>query len=407
MASSRRLTAHAAGPADDSGGSAAPAEPQPALRRQAAAALAAAALLLGGAAPQPAAALLSSPSAAIPRTADVALRRSIPAFNARVRGIQSDLEGIAFKLRIPQRKPWAGMGADLAAATELAGDKGAMLAGVLAPDLERAMQELEAIRAGLDRLGVAVENKDADRTSQRLAAVLGGVARLELLQAPGLAFTPPRQYDSLPRLLGRGEVDLTVQKASGARVFFDPTGEQGPQARTRLRITLDGYSAPLTAGAFAASVADGAYDGTTLLSGGDALLARAAGGLQAAKALPLEILAAGDFEPHYRVPLDVQGGELPVLPLSIYGAVAMAHAPGDDTGGLASGSQWFIYKYDRQAAGLAGLSFDEGQFGVVGYVTQGAEALSKLETGDMIVMAELLPGAKLVRPAAAGQGPQD
>ena len=29
-------------------------------------------------------------------------------------------------------------------------------------------------------------------------------------------------------------------------------------------------------------------------------------------ALPLEILAAGDFEPHYRVPLDVQGGELPV-----------------------------------------------------------------------------------------------
>jgi hypothetical protein len=49
---------------------------------------------------------------------------------------------------------------------------------------------------------VAVENKDADRTSQRLAAALGGVARLELLQAPGLAFTPPRQYDSLPRLLG-------------------------------------------------------------------------------------------------------------------------------------------------------------------------------------------------------------
>ena len=96
-----------------------------------------------------------------------------------------------------------------------------------------------------------------------------------------------------------------------------------------------------------------------------------------------------------------------MLPLSIYGAVAMAHAPGDDTGGLASASQWFIYKYDRQAAGLAGLSFDEGQFGVVGYVTQGAEALSKLETGDRIVAAELLPGAKLVRPAAAGQGSQD
>jgi len=36
--------------------------------------------------------------------------------------------------------------------------------------------------------------------------------------------------------------------------------------------------------------------------------------------LPLEILPAGDFEPVYRSPLDVRNGELPVLPLSIYGA---------------------------------------------------------------------------------------
>jgi hypothetical protein len=74
-------------------------------------ALAAAALLLGGAVPQPAAALLSSPSAAIPRTADVALRRSIPAFNARVRGIQSGLEVSAHALpcmrlrTVPWHKP--------------------------------------------------------------------------------------------------------------------------------------------------------------------------------------------------------------------------------------------------------------------------------------------------------------
>ena len=37
-------------------------------------------------------------------------------------------------------------------------------------------------------------------------------------------------------------------------------------------------------------------------------------------ALPLEILAQGEFEPLYRSPLDVRSGELPVLPLSIYGA---------------------------------------------------------------------------------------
>lgn len=46
----------------------------------------------------------------------------------------------------------------------------------------------------------------------------------------------------------------------------------------------------------------------------------AGGGGVAPVALPLEILPAGDFEPLYRLPLDVRSGELPVLPLSIYGA---------------------------------------------------------------------------------------
>lgn len=37
--------------------------------------------------------------------------------------------------------------------------------------------------------------------------------------------------------------------------------------------------------------------------------------------VPLEILPAGQYEPVYRLPLDVQSGELPVLPLSITGAI--------------------------------------------------------------------------------------
>ena len=41
----------------------------------------------------------------------------------------------------------------------------------------------------------------------------------------------------------------------------------------------------------------------------------------AGKVLPIEILPLGEFDPVYRSTLDVQNGELPVLPLSIYGAV--------------------------------------------------------------------------------------
>ena len=116
-------------------------------------------------------------------------------------------------------------------------------------------------------------------------------------------------------------------------------------------------------------------------SGGDV-----GGRRMAPTALPLEILAAGDFEPVYRSTLDVRSGELPVLPLSIYGAgkllqagvyglavtnawcclflltwlvprhslraVAMAHLPDSSGSGYVSGTQFFIYKFDRTQASL-------------------------------------------------------
>ena len=51
------------------------------------------------------------------RSADAALRRSIPAFNKDVREVQTKLEDVAFKLRIPQRKPWPAMVDDVRAAS--------------------------------------------------------------------------------------------------------------------------------------------------------------------------------------------------------------------------------------------------------------------------------------------------
>ena len=44
----------------------------------------------------------------------------------------------------------------------------------------------------------------------------------------------------------------------------------------------------------------------------------------AAQVIPLEMLPAGEFDLVYRSPLDPRSGELPVLPLSISGALAMA-----------------------------------------------------------------------------------
>jgi hypothetical protein len=67
--------------------------------------------------------------------------------------------------------------------------------------------------------------------------------------------------------------------------------------------------------------------------------------VDAGRTLPLEMLPIGQFDIVYRSPLDVRSGELPVLPLSIYGALAMSHGPeGPDS---AAADEFFIYKFDR------------------------------------------------------------
>jgi cyclophilin family peptidyl-prolyl cis-trans isomerase len=107
--------------------------------------------------------------------------------------------------------------------------------------------------------------------------------------------------------------------------------------------------------------------------------------------LPLEIMARGEYEPRYRTELDVNSGEIPLLPLSVDGALAMARA-GD---GMSSTSEWFIYKYNRATSGLAGVSFDDGRFAVYGYCsgeTSGG-GLRSLSDGDRIDRIRVLAGA--------------
>ena len=47
------------------------------------------------------------------------MHRSIPAFNADVGAMQKQLEDVAFLLRIPQRKPWGNMAADVAGSLKM------------------------------------------------------------------------------------------------------------------------------------------------------------------------------------------------------------------------------------------------------------------------------------------------
>jgi cyclophilin family peptidyl-prolyl cis-trans isomerase len=415
-----------------------PRPPPPSLpARLAAAALAALAVTLTPplAAPPPAAALLNSPNARLPRTADAALRRAIPALNPDVRRAQDLLEGVAFKLRIPQRKPWSAMSADVAAASAILDDPAIVRAGTPPSALPEAQAHAAAAVAGLVRVQAAIDAQDPGVTAARLAATLADVAALEVAQAPGLPFALPRDLGSgaYPILTGRAAVALEIVRPRGGngndgegltpsvRPGEDPATPlarpDGTAARraggaaadtATLVLTLDGYSAPLTAGALAANVAAGLYDGLPLTAGPTSVLA--GGGIPADRipgrhaTLPLELLPAGSFDPVYRSPLDVGGGELPVLPLSVYGAVAMAR-PASVPDGEVSATEFFLFLYSRAQSGLSGLSFEEGEFPVCGYVTEGGDVLPRLRSGDVIRKARLVEGAdRLVLPREVKAG---
>ncbi|KNA07697.1 hypothetical protein SOVF_169480 isoform A [Spinacia oleracea] len=339
----------------------------------------------------PAVAVLYSPDTKVPRTGELALRKAIPG-NTNMKTIQESLEELSYLLRIPQRKPYGTMEGNVKKALKVALDKKeAILASVPAESKERGSLLYESLIDGKGSLRALLErikDKDADRVSVGLASALDTVAELELLQAPGISFLLPQQYLQYPRLNGRGTVEFTVEKGDGS-TFNAQAGGEAKNTAT-IQVVIDGYSAPLTAGNFAKLVIDGTYDGTKLSSTTQAVLSDNKIEKRKGYSVPLEIMPSGQFEPLYKTTLSVQDGELPVLPLSVYGAVVMAH--NDASEEYSSPNQFFFYLYDKRNAGLGGLSFDEGQFSVFGYTTVGRDILPQLKTGDIIRFAKLVEG---------------
>ncbi|KAI3441555.1 Peptidylprolyl isomerase [Psidium guajava] len=347
----------------------------------------------------PANAVLYSPDTKVPRTGELALRRAIPA-NTNMKAIQESLEDISYLLRIPQRKPYGTMEGNVKKALKIAKDeKDSILASIPADLRDKGSLLFTSLidgKGGLQDLLQCINDKDPDKVSVGLASSLDTVAEIELLQAPGLSFLLPEQYLKYPRLTGRATVELTIERGDGTA--FSPEAGGEPRKTATIQMVIDGYSAPLTAGNFAKMVVDGAYDGAKLSCANQAVLTDSGIDKSAGFRVPLEIMPSGQFEPLYRTGLSIQDGELPVLPMSVYGAVAMAHSADSDE--YSSPYQFFFYLYDKRNSGLGGISFEEGQFSVFGYVTTGRDILSQIKTGDVIRSAKLVEGQdRLVVPS--------
>ncbi|MFB2934843.1 peptidylprolyl isomerase [Aerosakkonemataceae cyanobacterium BLCC-F154] len=316
------------------------------------------------------------------------LRYSLPIDNQQVRDLQESLEDISQQLR---RKRWGAINGDLKKAARIVGDRQSdLLASV--PDDQKPQAEalISQISESLDSLKAAAEAKSKPELLDQSSNVLNLVGELEEYMVGEFPFEVPAQYSNLPQLKGRATVKMTTEKGD-------------------LILVLDGYSAPVTAGNFVDLVQRGFYNGLPFTRAEESYVLQTGdppGKEQGFidpktneyRAIPLEILVQGDEAPTYGITLEQAGRyrDLPVLPFSAYGAVAMARPESEVNGGS---SQFFFFLFEPELT-PAGLNLLDGRYSIFGFVTEGKDVLGKLKQGDKIESATVIKGAEnLVQPS--------
>jgi len=315
------------------------------------------------------------------------LRYALPIDNSAVREVQASLEDVTTQLR---GKRWSNINADITKASVIVRDRtDDLLKGV--PDANKP--EAEAVIAQLNNqinsLREAVEGKDKEQIRTEQTKVLNEVGHLEELMLQGFPFEVPSEYSNLPQLKGRATVEMTTSKGD-------------------LKLVVDGYSAPVTAGNFVDLVQRGFYNGLEFTRAEESYVLQAGDppgtdegfidpNTGKYRGIPLEVLVRGDKVPTYGITLEDAGRyrDQPVLPFSAYGAVAMARPETDPDG---ASSQFFFFLFEPELT-PAGRNLLDGRYSVFGYVVEGKEVLEKLKAGDKIESAKVIQGTEnLVQP---------
>ena len=317
------------------------------------------------------------------------LRYALPIDNADVRNLQKSLEDISTQLRANRR--WGAVASDIKKAERiLTSRQSELLASVVEARKTEADSLIAQLQTELTTMQAAVEAKDKAETAAGRSKMLALVGQLEETMVQRFPFAVPEEYSHLPQLKGRATIAVTTDKGD-------------------MTVVVDGYSAPVTAGNFVDLVQRGFYNGLPFTRAEESYVLQVGDPPGADvgfidpqtkkyRAIPLEVLVQGDEAPTYGITLEDAGRykDLPVLPFSAFGALAMAR-PGDDPNG--GSSQFFFFLFEPELT-PAGLNLLDGRYSVFGYVTQGKEVLEKLKQGDQIKSAKVVQGLEnLVQPA--------
>lgn len=318
------------------------------------------------------------------------LRYALPIDNKPVRKLQTSLEDISTQLRANRR--WGAISKDLSQASRVLDKPSQILASVPAERQPQAEAWITELKSGVDSLQESVKAKDKEQILEGRNKLLNIVTQLEESMVTEFPFEVPTEYNNLPQLKGRATVAMKTSK-----------GE--------LTLVVDGYSAPVTAGNFVDLVQRGFYDGLEFTRSEESYVLQTGDppGKEVGfidpktgkyRAIPLEVLVEGDAEPTYGITLEQAGRylDMPVLPFSSFGALAMARPENEVNGGS---SQFFFFLFEPELT-PAGRNLLDGRYAVFGYLTGGKEILDTLKAGDKIESATVIQGIEnLVEPQAA------
>lgn len=334
-----------------------------------------------------------SASGEVIKDPEALLRWSLPVDNSTVRSLQSELEGAVNDLR---GLKWSKIDNHVKKAQYILNNRTKeILTSVPDSRSDDASNLLSRVSERLPDVEAAVSSKKPDKLTNVCRDMLRDVGSVEQMMVTGFPFDIPDEFTSLPQLRGRATVEMVVRK--GGEDQFDINGVLYKEGK--LTIVLDGYSAPITAGNFVDLVNKGFYNDTDVVRSdgfivqagkpkeGNGYVDKESGTL---RTIPLEVFAKGDKEPIYGVTLedDGRGASSTVLPFTSYGTLAMARSELEPNS-ASSQFFWFLFEPDLTPAGR---NLMDGNWGVMGYTTEGQLFLRGLQKGDSIVSAKVVDG---------------
>jgi peptidylprolyl isomerase len=310
------------------------------------------------------------------------LRDALPLQAPDLQDLQHRLEATSDDLRA---KRWSALTSSVRRTQSLLGSR---REAILRPFSDAARPEAEALLACLEEqlqaLAASAETQQRDPFLAARREALATIGSAEALLVGPFPFEIPAAYAGLPRLLGRATVRISTTQGD-------------------LLAVVDGYNAPLTAGAFVDLVQKGFYDGLPFTRAEDFYVLQTgdpegpADGYVDPKTgterrVPLEIKVPGEKQPFYNQTFEDLGlfKATPTLPFATLGTLGWAHSDErlDD-----GSSQFFFFLYEAELT-PAGLNLVDGRYAAFGYVVEGFGVLEALGVEDAIVKATVVEGSE-------------